>query len=171
MDDGIFIGDTNHQILAIISQPQGLGLKIEDQGHPADYIGDSFKRQKEGGIEFTRQALIDSIIPDVGLEGTTTKPVPTKAHITVRAQKDKPMFAFSFDYCSVTGKLNYLAQTSWPDIMYAIHQIAKYSADPRSTHGQSFTWWNISWNLKTLAFASLRIQTRVLSDILSKSPG
>ena len=30
VDDGIFIGDTNNQILAIITQLQDLGLKIED---------------------------------------------------------------------------------------------------------------------------------------------
>jgi hypothetical protein len=34
----------------------------------------------------------------------------------------------------VVGKLNYLAQTTHPDIMYATHQIAKFSADPREPH-------------------------------------
>ncbi len=28
------------------------------------------------------------------------------------------------------GKLNYLAQTTRPDIAYATHQIVKYSTDP-----------------------------------------
>ena len=32
------------------------------------------------------------------------------------------------------GKLNYLAQTTRPDIMYAMHQIAKYSLNPREPH-------------------------------------
>ena len=31
VDDGIFIGDTDNQILAIIAQLQGLGLTIEDR--------------------------------------------------------------------------------------------------------------------------------------------
>jgi hypothetical protein len=39
VDDGIFIGDSDDQILAIIAQLQSLGLKIEDQGHPASYVG------------------------------------------------------------------------------------------------------------------------------------
>ncbi len=42
----IVIGDNNDQILAIIAQIQSLGLKIEDQGHPADYIGVNIKRLK-----------------------------------------------------------------------------------------------------------------------------
>ena len=140
VDDGIFIGDTDNQILEIIAQLQGLGLKIEDQGHPADYVGVSIKRMKKGGIEFTQRALIDSIIADVGLKGTITKPVPAKSHITLLAHKDQPKFSLGFDYRSVTGKLNYLAQTSRPDIMYAVHQIAKFSADPRMPHGEAIIY-------------------------------
>jgi hypothetical protein len=37
----------------------------------------------------------------------------------------------------VVGKLNYLAQTTHSDIMYATHQIAKYSSDPRRPHGKA----------------------------------
>jgi hypothetical protein len=56
------------------------------------------------------------------------------------AHKDQPMFALNFEYQSVTGKLNYLAQTSRPDIMYATHQIAKYSSDPREPHGEAIIY-------------------------------
>jgi hypothetical protein len=84
--------------MAIISQLQGLGLKIEDQGHPANYIGVNIKRLKGGGIEFTQQALINSIIGDAGLKGTITKPVPVKANKMLLAHKDQPMFALNFEY-------------------------------------------------------------------------
>ncbi|KAL7474471.1 hypothetical protein ACHAW6_000446 [Cyclotella cf. meneghiniana] len=33
------------------------------------------------------------------------------------------------------GKLNYLSQTTRPNILYMVHQAAKYSADPRLEHG------------------------------------
>ena len=131
VDDGIFIGDTDEQILGIISQLQQLGLDIEDQRHPSDYVGVNIKRLKGGGIEFTQRALIDSIIAVVGLKGTTTKPVPAKAHTILLSHKDKPKFACNFDYRPVTGKLNYLVLTSLPNIMYAVHQITKYFSDPR----------------------------------------
>jgi hypothetical protein len=140
MDAGIFIGDSDSQIMAIISPLQGLGLKIEDQGHPANYIGVSIKCLKGGGIEFTQQALIDSIIGVFGLKVTIAKPVPAKANKMLLAHKDQPMFALNFEYRSVTGKLNYLAQTSHPDIMYATHQIAKYSSDPREPHGEAIIY-------------------------------
>jgi hypothetical protein len=133
VDDRIFIGDNNDQILAIIAQLQGLRLKIEDQGHPTNYVGVNIKHLKGGGIEFTQQALIYSIIEDVGLKGTITKPVPAKAHVILRAHKDQPRFTLTFDYRPFTGKLNYLAQTY-------IHQIAKYSSDPRMPHGKAIIY-------------------------------
>ena len=74
VDYGIFIGDNNDQILTIIAQIQSSGLKVEDQGHPADYVGVNIKRLKGGGIEFTQRALIDSIIEDVGLK----EPLPNQ---------------------------------------------------------------------------------------------
>ena len=38
VDDGIFIGSDDFQLREAIKQLQDLNLKIEDQGHPADYL-------------------------------------------------------------------------------------------------------------------------------------
>jgi hypothetical protein len=54
--------------------------------------------------------------------------------------KDKPAFDLNFNCRSAVGKLNYLAQTTRPDIMYATHQIAKYSSDPRQSHGEAILY-------------------------------
>ncbi len=35
---------------------------------------------------------------------------------------------------------NTVAQTTWPDIMHATHQIAKYSSDPRQSHGEAILY-------------------------------
>jgi hypothetical protein len=38
VDNGIFIGPDDEQLKSIIKEMQDLGLNIEDQGHPADYV-------------------------------------------------------------------------------------------------------------------------------------
>jgi hypothetical protein len=43
VDDGIFIGSDDSQLREVIKELQDLSLKIEDQGHPADYVGVNFK--------------------------------------------------------------------------------------------------------------------------------
>jgi hypothetical protein len=81
VDDGIFLGKDDEQLIASIREIQESGLNIEDQGYPADYVGVNIKKLKDGSYEFTQRALIDAIIADVGLDNSTTKPVPAKVAI------------------------------------------------------------------------------------------
>ncbi len=135
VDNGIFLGSNDSQLQEVIKEVLNLGLNIEDQGHPADYVGVNVKNLKDGSYEFTQRALIDSIIDDVGLKDAKVKPVPAKVSLQLHAFKDEPTFNLNFNYRSAVGKLNYLAQTTRPDIMYTTHQIAKYLSDPRQSHG------------------------------------
>ncbi len=50
------------------------------------------------------------------------------------------MFDLDFNYRSVVGKPNYLAQTTRTDIMCATYQIAKDSSDPRQKHGKAILY-------------------------------
>jgi hypothetical protein len=81
VDDGIFLGNEDAQLLQRIKEIQGLGLNIEDQGHPANYVGVSIKKHRDGFYEFTQRALIDSIIEDVGIRDSKTKPIPAKVSL------------------------------------------------------------------------------------------
>jgi hypothetical protein len=56
------------------------------------------------------------------------------------ASKEKPKLALNFDYRSITmekEKSNYLAQTSWHDMMYTIHRIAHFSSNLRGSYGET----------------------------------
>jgi hypothetical protein len=140
IDDCVFFPDDITQLQEVIKEIQNLGLNLEDQDHPADYVGVNIKKLKDGSYEFTQRALIDSIINDVGLKDAKVKPVPAKVSLHLHAFKDKPAFDLNFNYRSAVGKLNYLAQTTRPDIMYAMHQIAKYLSDPRQSHGEAILY-------------------------------
>jgi hypothetical protein len=135
-DEGVFLGNDDAQLLQAIKEIQGLGLNMENQGHPVDYVGVSIKKQRDGFYEFTQRALIDSIIEDAVISNSKTKQVPAKVSLQLHAFKNEQVFDLDFNYMSVVGTLNYLAQTTHPDIMYATHQIAKYSSDPRQLHGK-----------------------------------
>jgi hypothetical protein len=137
VDDGIFLGSTDQQLCDIINKLRNLKLSIEDQGHPANYVGVSIKKLKNGVIELTQRALIDSIISDVALNDSKVKAVPAKVSEILHAHFDKPPFSLNFGYHSVIGKLNYLAQTMRPDIVYVTHQLTKYSSNPREPHGEA----------------------------------
>jgi hypothetical protein len=140
VDDGIFLGSDDLQLQEVIKEIKNLGLNIEDQGHPMDYVGVNIKKLKDGSYEFTQRALIDSIIDDVRLKDAKVKPVSAKESLQLHTFKDAPAFDLNFNYRSAVGKLNYLAQTTRTDIMYTTHQIAKYSSDPRQSHGEAILY-------------------------------
>jgi hypothetical protein len=182
VNNGIFLGPSDQQLHDIINELRNLKLSIEDQGHPADYVGVSIKKCKNGIIKLSQQALTDSIISDVALNDSKVKAVPAKVSKILHAHLDKPPFSLNFGYRSVIGnsitsdvvlnnskvkavpakvskilharldklpfslnfgylsvidKLTYLAQTTRPDIVYATHQLAKYSSNPKEPHGEA----------------------------------
>jgi hypothetical protein len=47
MDDGIFLGSNDLQLQKVIKEIQNLGLNIENQGHPEDYVGVNIKKLKD----------------------------------------------------------------------------------------------------------------------------
>jgi hypothetical protein len=54
MDDGIFLGSEDSQLQEVIKEIQNLGLNIEDQVHPADYVVVNIRKLKDGSYEFTQ---------------------------------------------------------------------------------------------------------------------
>jgi hypothetical protein len=53
-DAGIFLGSSDKQLHDIINKLQNLKLSIEDQGHPADYVGFNIKKLKDGIIKLSQ---------------------------------------------------------------------------------------------------------------------
>ena len=77
VDDGIFVSFDGTSIDNVIKELQASKLKLEDQGHPSDYVGVNIKKQRNKSYEFTQPALTQQIIKDVGLgPRTTKKPIP-----------------------------------------------------------------------------------------------
>jgi hypothetical protein len=54
-DNGIFLGSNDSQLQEVIKEIQDLGLNIQDQGNPVDYVGVNIKKLKDGSDEFTQQ--------------------------------------------------------------------------------------------------------------------
>jgi hypothetical protein len=50
VDDGIFLGPLDQQLRDIINTLRNLKLSIEDQGHPADYVGVSIKNSRTASL-------------------------------------------------------------------------------------------------------------------------
>ena len=109
--------------------------------------GDAYQEALQVPRHFCGQ-LLTSALRAPPNQQPRTKSVPAKVSLRLHAFKNEPIFNLNFNYRSVVGKLNYLTQTTCPDIMYAIHQISKYSSDPCQSHGEA-TMYLICYLKKT----------------------
>ena len=104
VDDGIFLGKSDDQLTDIIEELTDTGLEIDDQGHPADYVGVNIKDLPDGSYVFSQKTLIDAIIDDVGLTSNDyTKPVPAKCTLRLHGFLDSPPFDQDWNHRSVVA--------------------------------------------------------------------
>jgi len=105
-------------------------------------IASKLKSNPSNNFEFSQRTLLigSTISYFCTAADTQTKPIPAKAHSVLMASKDQPKFALHFYYRSVTSALTCLAQTSRPDIMYAVRQFARFSANPREPHDEEILY-------------------------------
>ena len=140
VDDSIFADPNDDNIDKAIQDLKDAGYDIENRGNLQDYLGIHVERLSGNKIKLSQPHLIDQIIAQVGLAGSKkTKRTPAAKHILSRFPNEEP-FDERFHYRSVVGKLNFLEKSTRPDISYATHQCARFSIDPKKSHGNAIEY-------------------------------
>jgi hypothetical protein len=132
-DDTLIFAKDDNTIDDVIKQ-LSLSFQLEDQGTVNDFLGIHIHTDDETKtIHMTQTGLIESIIHDVGLSATSnTKTTPSDSipyNDTSRTPRED-----RWNYRSIIGKLNFLAQNTRPDISFAVHQCARFCTNPTKLH-------------------------------------
>jgi hypothetical protein len=136
-DDSILLSPSDTEINKAIGEISGL-FNITDQGQIDDYLGVKVQRRDGGSIKLWQPHLIDSILKDLkSRDKVKAKPTPAVAMVILDKDEDGEDFDDAFHYRAVIGKLNFLEKSTCPDIAYAVHQVARFSADPKASHGKA----------------------------------
>ena len=138
VDDGIIYSSNEAAIDKVITELQAT-FDVEDKGSVIDYLGIHFTKEHDS-YKLTQSHLIDQLVEDVGLKHKQFKTPKIPAHssrILLRRPEEKPFDHNKFHYRSVIGKLNYLEKNTRPDIAYAVHQLARFSSEPKTSHGEA----------------------------------
>ena len=141
-DDGILFDPSMSTINERIKDLQSL-FDLEVQGNIQDYLGIRIDRKSDGSIHMTQPHLIDSVLEDLNLlahenrSSTSIRDLPSMPTRKILADTNGPMFTYPWHYRSVIGKLNFLEKSTRPDILYVVHQLARYSTKQRQSHGHA----------------------------------
>jgi hypothetical protein len=82
----------------------------------------------------SQTGLIDAVTESAHIPKGRLKKTPTPDTAVLHDDKEGLERQESWNYTSVIGQLNYLAQNSLPDISFAVHQCARFSKEPKALH-------------------------------------
>jgi len=141
-DDSLIAGPNEDEIERVIQDLKKARLEITVEGDLQDFLGVNIDRREDGTIHLTQPHLVDQILQDLRLtdDDVKTKATPASSSKLLSRHTNSPEFDGSFHYRSVIGKLNYLDKATRPDISYAVHQCARFAANPKKEHGDALRW-------------------------------
>jgi hypothetical protein len=102
-----------------------------------DLLGIHFYHQDNGELYMSQTGLIDAVTESAHIPKGQLKNTPTPATAILHADTEGLTGQESWNYTSIIGQINYLAQNSRPDISFLVHQCARFSKEPKALHGKS----------------------------------
>lgn len=140
VDDGIFAGPSKTEIDGLIT-----GLKqefnITDEGDLKEYLGVLVEKQSDGTMKLSQPHLIAQVLSDLWFDNkTNVKQTPAPGGQVLKREMEAKGMAEDFHYRSVIGKTNFLEKSTRPDIAVAVHQCARFSADPKQSHADALRY-------------------------------
>ena len=136
MDDCLIFADQKEYADALVNQLHSKFILTEEEGVSA-YLGVQLNiDDKTGKVTMSQPFLIEKIISALGnaVSDANVKDSPALFKEVLHKDLDGPERWQSWHYWSVIGMLNYLASSTCLYILYAVHQCAHFSADPKLSH-------------------------------------
>jgi hypothetical protein len=109
-------------------------LTLKDPYPIVDFLGIRFSHKDHGELGMSQTGLIDAETERANIPRGRLKNKTTPAIATLHANKDGLKRQKSWNYPSVVGQLNYLAQNSRPGLSFAVHQCSRSSENPKDLH-------------------------------------
>jgi hypothetical protein len=134
VDDCLIFSPTQStvdEVVAALHQDYHIG----SQGSVQDFLGIHILSDAAGATHFTQPGLISSILQDLNLDTCHNKYTP--AISVLHPDHGGHARCEPWNYRSVLGKLNYLAQMTRPDISMAVHNCARFTTAPTYLHEQA----------------------------------
>jgi len=137
VDDVLFFGPDEAEMEKVINELQddNFQLKREKDGDDPVYnfLGLQISEHKNGGLQLTQHGLIKKFLNTVDMVDCNPTSTPcTKAPL--RTDPEGAFHSESWSYASAVGMLMYLASNAHPELAYAVHQCARFTHNPKTSH-------------------------------------
>ena len=144
VDDVLWFGPDLDEIDKVIQELKNAGMPLTiEQDEAYAFLGVdivpmskvTFESSDEG-YYMSQTGLIDKVLKAVGMTDSRQKRTPASSTPLGTDAKGHG-FQGDWDYARVVGMLLYLASNSRPDIQFAVHQCARFTHNPKVSHGDA----------------------------------
>ena len=137
--DDCLIFSKNKELADELIQQLRVNFTLTDEGSVESYLGVQVEFDKDKKtISLKQPYLIKRIISALKCtEHMTGKETPVLANNILHKDSDGPERKQSWNYRSLIGILNFLSASTRPDILFAVHQCARFLTCPKLIHEQA----------------------------------
>jgi hypothetical protein len=141
VDDGIFAGPDKREITQLIKGLQE-EFNVTDKGDLQEYFGVLVEKQANRCIKLSQPQLIAQILDYLWFNfRTKPKQTPAPGGQVLARDVHSASMREDFHYRSVIGKANFLEKSTRPDVAVAVHQCARFSANPKQSHADAVRYF------------------------------
>jgi Reverse transcriptase (RNA-dependent DNA polymerase) len=137
IDDCLIIAPSDAEVIKVYSDLK-TKFEVTNEGPIDEYLGVRVERGNDKSMKLSQPLLTQQILDEMGFNlRTKGRSTPALSSQILERDKDGKRKITAWDYRSILGKLNYLEKSTRPDIAYAVHQCARFAADPKECHVQA----------------------------------
>ena len=109
---------------------------ITDEGNTVEqYLGVKIDHQGNGSFRMYQRHLISRILKVIpGMEKANEHRVPAATSITLTKDSTGKPRQENWNYRSIIGMLNFLVNSTHPELSHAVHQCARFCSNPKASH-------------------------------------
>ena len=139
--DDLLIFGSNQQLIDSMKKRLSSTFRMKELGKVSQYLGIRVT-QTENSISLDQSHYINEILERFGM--VDAKPMPTPMNVSEKLTNDlspkddneKAEMA-QIPYREAVGCLNYIAQSTRPDIVFAVNQLSRFNNNPGRKHWQA----------------------------------
>ncbi len=131
--DNLLLFTGSNQIMNEMKKDLHSQWEVTDLGEPSKIIGIKITRS-DNAITISQKRSVESILMRQGLEEANLVSTPLDLKVKIEPNPEGNERDKSNTYAQLLGELQFVANTTRPDITYAINKLASYTTNPDLKH-------------------------------------
>jgi len=135
VDDCLIFAKEKEEIQKTCTQLKEMNFVFTEEGDVIEYLGIQIKNNKDGSMRLSQPYLLKRIIETIpGMKDANPRDTPAMPSVMLAKDVNGKPRKGVWNYRSVIGMMNFVAQSTHPEIAYAVHQCARYCENPKLSH-------------------------------------